>query len=646
MSTQRYLVTARKYRPQVFKELVSQEHVTETLKNAIRLDRLAHAYLFSGPRGVGKTTAARVLAKAINCTTPLPEREDHAEPCRQCDSCRSFEEGRSLSIIEIDAASNNKVEDVRELRETVRIPPQGSRKKVYIIDEVHMLSAAAFNALLKTLEEPPPYALFIFATTEPNKVLPTILSRCQRFDFRRIPVSEIVGHLREISAAEGITADEASLLLIARKGDGALRDALSAFDQAVSLCGNNLQYAELADAMRVVEVDLYFRLIDYIIDGDSAGVIGLVDEIVRGGYDLQEFLGGVSEHLRNVLVARSMGDTRLIEATGDVRDQFAESATRLGEADLLRMLSIADDADRAFRNSVQPRLKLELALLKMAALPRSADLKAVIEKIERLEQQQEQGSPQSNPAGQTTPVRAESAARTPASVSTSAPSRETRKVAPPPTPSPRPSNVHDLAQVSGRNRPAEEERPGPEPSQQPAPLVVPGIFEAPALKRRKESPPPSHDEGPSGKAMFDGSGALATAPESHAEPEALPAPGVRIEEWDVAVKHVQSDNVQTGALLVHCRPADYRKETLSVSVPDDFHRRMLGSQDEYLLSQLEKFLTQPVQRLRFIIDESLMEGLPTETAPQIDPLEYFNRKRAENPVVRAIFEQFGGEIVW
>ncbi len=652
MSTQRYLVTARKYRPQVFRELVSQEHVTETLKNAIRLDRLAHAYLFSGPRGVGKTTAARVLAKAINCTTPLEEREDGAEPCRQCDSCRSFEEGRSLSIIEIDAASNNKVEDVRELRETVRIPPQGSRKKVYIVDEVHMLSAAAFNALLKTLEEPPPYALFIFATTEPNKVLPTILSRCQRFDFRRIPVSETVRHLREICAAEGVEADEESLLLIARKGDGALRDALSAFDQAVSLCGMTLRYAELADAMRVVEVDLYFRLMDYIIAGDTAGVIGMVDEIVRGGYDLQEFLAGISEHIRNVLVARTMGDTRLIEATEETRQRFAATASQIGEADLLRMLTIADDTDRAFRTSVQPRLKLELALLKMTALPRSADLKAIIDKIERLEQQQGGGTGSSAPSGPAPGQRtsaADKSERAQSDVRSQAP-ENARNAAPAPstvsTPAQRPANVHDLAPAAGRARPAESESPRTEPAPQSTPVALPGIFDAPALKRRKEQAPNRPDESSGGKAMFDGSGALATSPEPFIEPEALPAPGIRMEEWDAAVKKVQEDRIQYGALLVHCRPADYRKEILTITVPDDFHRRMLGSEDEYLLRQFEECMTLPVKRLRIIIDESLLQGVSTETAPQIDPLEYFNRKREENPVVRAIFEQFGGELVW
>jgi DNA polymerase-3 subunit gamma/tau len=392
MSDQRYLVAARKYRPALFKEIVAQEHVTDTLKNAIRLDRLAHAYLFSGPRGVGKTTAARVLAKAINCTTPRDEREDHAEPCRECDSCRAFEEGRSLNIFEIDAASNNKVDDIRELRETVRVPPQGSKKKVYIIDEVHMLSKQAFNALLKTLEEPPPHALFIFATTEPHKVLPTILSRCQRFDFRRIPVPEVVDRLRDICEQEGLTADEESLMLIARKGDGALRDALSAFDQAVSLCGTELQYAELAQAMGVVDLDLFFQLTEHVLNQHSAGVLQLVEHVMREGYDLYEFLSGLAEHLRNLLVARSMDDDSLIEAAEATRQRYAAASQQFEESDLLRLLMIVGDAEDDIKGSSQPRLKLEMALLKMASITHAVDLRDALAKLDRLEQMVDKGT--------------------------------------------------------------------------------------------------------------------------------------------------------------------------------------------------------------------------------------------------------------
>ncbi|MCS4195313.1 DNA polymerase III subunit gamma/tau [Salinibacter ruber] len=391
MDEQRYLVTARKYRPSLFTEVVAQEHVTETLKNAIRMERLAHAYLFSGPRGVGKTTAARILAKAINCETPREEREDGAEPCCECDSCESFEAGRSLNVFEMDAASNNKVDDIRELREKVRIPPQGDQKKVYILDEVHMLSKQAFNALLKTLEEPPAHALFIFATTEPHKVLPTILSRCQRFDFRRIPVPEIVQRLREICETEGVEADEESLMLLARKGNGALRDALSAFDQALSLCGATLEYGELTQALGVVDQDLYFRLTDHVAAQDTAGMIELVRHVVRSGYDLQEMLVGLAEHLRNLLVAHSLGGEALEEVAESTRTRYADEAERFDEADLLRLLTMAADTEDDIKQSPQPRLTLETTLLKMAQLRRSADLRAVLEKIDRLEQMAEDG---------------------------------------------------------------------------------------------------------------------------------------------------------------------------------------------------------------------------------------------------------------
>ena len=392
MAERDYLVTARKYRPSLFREVVAQEHVTDTLKNAIKLDRLAHAYLFSGPRGIGKTTAARILAKAINCETPREEREDGAEPCCECDSCTSFEEGRSLNVFEMDAASNNKVDDIRELREKVRIPPQGEQKKVYILDEVHMLSNQAFNALLKTLEEPPAHALFIFATTEPHKVLPTILSRCQRFDFRRIPVPRIVARLREICETEGVEAEEESLMLLARKGNGALRDALSAFDQAISLCGDTLEYSELAQAMGVVDQDLYFDLTDHVATQNTAGVLELVRHVVRSGYDLQEFLVGLAEHLRNLLVVHSLGGEALEGVAEATRTQYADEADRFEEADLLRLLTVAGEAEDEVKNSPQPRLKLETTLLKMAQMRRATDLRAVIRKIDKLEQMVEEGT--------------------------------------------------------------------------------------------------------------------------------------------------------------------------------------------------------------------------------------------------------------
>lgn len=389
MAKSQYLVTARKYRPRRFADLVAQSHVVKALINAIRLDRLAHAYLFTGPRGVGKTTAARILAKAINCTE---KTQDQVEPCLHCPSCEDFELQRSLSIFEIDAASNNKVEDIRELRENVQIPPQGGQHKVYIIDEVHMLSNAAFNALLKTLEEPPPHVLFIFATTEPHKVLPTILSRCQRFDFRRIPTSEIVDHLSFICEQEHITTDDDVLHLIAQKGDGALRDALSVFDQAIALCGTDLNYPALADSLRVVDVELYFEATRSILERDAGSILRLSDRIISDGYDMREFLEGLAEHTRNLMVALILGKTALVDVSHRLKDRYDEAAKGFTETTLLRLMMVIDEAQIRLPVSSSPRLAVELALVKMTHMSESVDLTEALEQIRRLEQVSGQAS--------------------------------------------------------------------------------------------------------------------------------------------------------------------------------------------------------------------------------------------------------------
>ena len=637
MSAQRYLVTARKYRPQLFAELVAQEHVTETLKNAIRLDRLAHAYLFSGPRGVGKTTAARILAKAINCTTPLDRRESGAEPCRACESCRTFEEGRSLNIIEIDAASNNKVDDIRELRDTVRIPPQGGRKKVYIVDEVHMLTSAAFNALLKTLEEPPPHVLFIFATTEPHKVLPTILSRCQRFDFRRIAVPEIVSRLQEICAEEDITADEASLMLIARKGDGALRDALSVFDQAVSLCGSNLQYSELAKALGVVDIDLFFDVTDFVIQRDTAGMLTLVDRLMRSGYDLLEFLAGLAEHLRNVLVARTMSDTTLIEAPDATRQRYESIADQFTETDLLRLITLVSHAEDSIKSSPQPRLKLETALLKMATISLAVDLREAIQKIERLEVLAGEGTLSTSsqdrplPKGQAPPrvekpaSKASSGSQPPSESrarSASEPSSESQPFSEPETP------------LRVKEPPA---GPAGAPSKKPATTSDSSspadVLGTPAIRRRT----PSSDDA--------GSQAAAVELADVAIEEAIDT-GPLGSVWSDLLSRVKEDRIHVGSLLQHSRPEDFRDGTAVVGVPDEFHRRLLTSQQDYVLEQIQALLSMPLRAVRFIVRDDLEAPDSEETASDFNPYEYMQRKRQENPVIRAIFDQFGGELVW
>ncbi|WP_054683071.1 DNA polymerase III subunit gamma/tau [Rhodothermus marinus] len=605
MQEQRYLVAARKYRPQLFRELVAQEHVTETLKNALRLNRLGHAYLFSGPRGVGKTTAARLLAKAINCQTPLEEREDHAEPCRRCEACVAFEEGRSLNVFEIDAASNNKVEDVRELRETVRVPPQGARKKVYIIDEVHMLSNAAFNALLKTLEEPPPHALFIFATTEPHKVLPTILSRCQRFDFRRIPVEAIVARLREICAAEGVEADDESLMLLARKGDGALRDALSAFDQAVSLCGTTLRYAELAQALGVVDLDLYFAVTDHVREGNGAGMLAVVEQVVRSGYDLQEFAIGLAEHLRNLLVARTMPDLSLIEAGEATRRRYAEAAQAFEEADLLRLLGLVADLESRLKSSAQPRLQLELTLLRMASLPHAVDLRRALDMLERL--------------AKTSPSRPDSDA-------------------PPPT---RPTPGSAV-----RSTPAASKPPRPEVAPESRPHTASettSLFGPPALERLKRNRP----EGSGGQAAM----AIAEAMDVLVAESPAELLAALQERWPEFVRRVAQIRRHVGMVLEDTRPEAIEGTTLWVYVRDPAYARLLQNQEKFLLQQLHAFMeeAQQLTALRFRspepVDEAPAQAAPPTPEPE-DPTLVLERLRRTSPVVQKLIDQFGCELYW
>ena len=358
-----FIVSARKYRPATFASVVGQKHITSTLKNAIERGQLAHAYLFCGPRGVGKTTCARIFAKAINCLNP-----NGSEACNECESCRSFNEGRSLNIHELDAASNNSVEDIRTLIEQVRIIPQVGRYSVFIIDEVHMLSAAAFNAFLKTLEEPPAHAIFILATTEKHKIIPTILSRCQIYDFNRIRVEDGVEYLKYIASQEGISADEESLNLIAQKADGGMRDALSMFDKAVSFCGKALDYRNVAQTLNVLDYDTYFGVTEMLLAGNYVDTLVTFDSVLSRGFSGQTFMAGLNRHMRDLLMAKRPETLRLIEMTGTLLERYRTQAGACDVEFLFGAISCLTELDGKIRQSSNQRLFVELGLMKIAGL--------------------------------------------------------------------------------------------------------------------------------------------------------------------------------------------------------------------------------------------------------------------------------------
>jgi DNA polymerase III subunit gamma/tau len=374
-----YIVTARKWRPTTFEEVVGQAHVSSTLKNALQQNRLGHAYIFSGPRGVGKTTIARILARVLNCAEPV-----NGDPCNTCESCQEISGGRSVDVFEIDGASNRGVEEIRNLREAVRYAPAKSEYKVYIIDEVHMLTKEAFNALLKTLEEPPSHVIFVFATTEVHKVPATILSRCQRFDFRRIAMHDIMERLRFISREENITIDDDALLYIAKKGDGSMRDAQSIFDQVVAFSGTTVTAEHVLETLNIVDQDLYFDVTDVLHKRDTKRGLQIVAEIVEKGYDLREFLSGFAEHIRNLLTVVTTGTSDLIETSAEYRQKYVQEAKLFSDVDLIRYLRATLDLHSELRWVAQPRIRLESGIIELIKMEKTADMQTLIARLEDL----------------------------------------------------------------------------------------------------------------------------------------------------------------------------------------------------------------------------------------------------------------------
>ena len=425
-----YIVSARKYRPDSFGTLIGQDNIAQTLKNSILRGQLAHAYLFCGPRGVGKTTTARIFAKMINCSDPSADME----PCGQCESCLSFAEGRSYCIHELDAASNNGVEDIKTLMDQVRIPPQVGKYSVYIIDEVHMLSQAAFNAFLKTLEEPPAHAIFILATTEKHKILPTILSRCQTYDFNRITVDNIVKNLRMVASSEGVSIDDESLHVIAHKADGAMRDALTIFDQTVAFCGTDVKYQDVLSNLNVLDYEYSFSLVDAFLSGDYPKALLTFDEVLTKGFNALHFVAALSSHMRDLLVSRSGGLEALLELPDSLKRRYKEQADRCPVQFLYEALSITTQCESGYRASVNPRLHIEFALMRLSFI---------------------NAKPAAAPAA---PVAPQAPAQAP-----SAPKEQTPAPvpAPAPAPTPEPAPVAAPAPVvaPASAAPAEEERP-------------------------------------------------------------------------------------------------------------------------------------------------------------------------------------------
>ena len=417
-----YIVSARKYRPTTFESVVGQQALTQTLRNAIRTNHLAHAYLFCGPRGVGKTTCARIFAKTINCLNPTAEHD----ACNQCESCVAFNEQRSFNIHELDAASNNSVEDIRSLIDQVRIPPQLGKYSVYIIDEVHMLSQGAFNALLKTLEEPPSYAIFILATTEKHKVLPTILSRCQVYDFSRITVADTIHHLQYVARQEGITASEEALNVVAQKADGGMRDALSIFDQLVSFCGTQISYEQAIEVLNVLDTDYYFRLVNAALVGNVSEALLLLNEVLTKGFDAGNFVTGFAQHLRDVLVSMDIATLPLLETSDVIRQHYQEQAQRCAAKWLFNALDIVNTCDINYRTAKNKRLTVELALVKLCRLT-----EAPAQEVQRV---QNTGVQATTPAAQPAPRPATAPQPTAVVQPAVAPKPATPTVPPPPKP--------------------------------------------------------------------------------------------------------------------------------------------------------------------------------------------------------------------
>ncbi len=606
---QEYQVTARKWRPAEFESVVGQEHVTQTLRNALRSGRLHHAYLFSGPRGVGKTTTARILAKALNCMNP---GEDF-EPCNRCEACLQIVQGRSLDVVEIDGASNNSVEDIRKLRDNAKYPPVHGSYKLYIIDEVHMLSTSAFNALLKTLEEPPKHLIFIFATTEPHKVPATILSRCQRFDFRRMQIADIVGRLAYIATQEGMNVEEDALVVIAKKGDGSMRDSQSIFDQVTAFCGTTVTYAQANEALNLIDQEFYFRVTDLMRLHDTAEAFAIVERIMRVGYDPQEFLVGLAEHLRNYLTVITTGSVKLIEAAKVHLNRYAEEGKEMESGDMIRALHLVLAAQQAIRTSPMPRLRLELALVQLAVMDSTISLTKLLEKID--------GIPASGP-------------------SSPAPSSA--------SPAPRPAQREtsetggNLSASAGSTSPPAA--PAGSASVGSAPVGAVDMLasfpvKAPA-KPAPRYPEPQNGSRPTGATLVGGGSAVegtvgvAESATAYGTAGSVPSLSEIRGRWSEFVTACTEDRKMLGTLLQSAQPAELYGSTLRLYLADQTTMMMLKQEKEYLVGKLREIYRAPL-----LVDGEV--GRPPSPVRNGNGLEQPAGAHDHHPFIRGLVDKLG-----
>jgi DNA polymerase-3 subunit gamma/tau len=593
-----YQVTARKWRPLVFEDVVGQTHVTSTLVNAIKTNRVAHAYIFSGQRGCGKTTTARILARALNCLSPRETNPDNS-----CAVCVEISEGRSLDVIEIDGASNRGVEEIRNLRESVRYTPAHGKYKIYIIDEVHMLTKEAFNALLKTLEEPPAHVLFIFATTEIHKVPATILSRCQRFDFRRIPIAEITARLRFIALNENCSIDDDALLIIAKKGDGSLRDAQSIFDQVRSFCGNAISLKDVQSVLNVVDLDIFFRVTDLIKAKDVRGGIDLVDEIVRNGYDLREFLIGLSEHVRNLLVVATTHSANLVETSEPHKKRYKEEASNFSENDLLRLIKLVIDLENSLRWSSQPRFKLEAGLLQMIKMPNAVRVEQLIQEIDGLKKKLN-GTPIHSV--ETTPV----------------------------IPVPRNEEVKILGTVSaGMLNPV---------SVVPS-SMIPEVFRSGNAAPLQTQKPPKYAVAAREQAGFRLSTGV-IGQQNQPEPLQVISSEEAFASWQQWVSEVRQSRISVGTALGVSSILDVNESEVRIACPDDYHLSSLKRNKEFLTESFHKVTGRRVH-IEPVLYAKSQTPLSQRTSPTDQPsaTPVVAGTTAEHPVIRALRRELGAE---